>query len=50
MAVLANAVFAGLAGVFTATRSVVVTGLAAGLVALLGVALAVRRSRHSGSK
>jgi hypothetical protein len=49
MVVLANAVFAGLAGVFTATRSIVVTGLAAGLVALLGVSLLVRRSRRRGS-
>lgn len=49
MVALANAVFAGLAGVFTATGSVMITVLAAGLVALLGLSVALRRRMHRGS-
>lgn len=44
---LANAVFAGLAGLFMATRSIALTVLAAGLVALLGLSIVFRR-RHRG--
>jgi hypothetical protein len=43
---VANAVFAGVATVFTVTRSVVVTVLAGGLVALLGLLNALSRRRH----
>jgi hypothetical protein len=43
---LANAMFAGVAGTFAATRSVLVTFLAAVLVALLSLAVVVRKRRH----
>ena len=42
VATVANAVFAGLGTVFTATRSVVITVLAAGLAAFLGLLLVLR--------
>lgn len=43
---LANAMFAGLAGTYVATQSVEITFLAAALVALLCLAVVVRRRQR----
>jgi hypothetical protein len=40
LAVVSNAIFAGLATVFSATGSIMITSIAAGLVALLGLLVA----------
>lgn len=39
---MVNAVFAGLATVFTATRSIVIVGLGVGLAGMLGLVLVLR--------
>lgn len=46
LVVLVNAVAAGMGGLYTATRSVVITALAAGLVCLLALFMALTRQEH----
>jgi hypothetical protein len=43
---VANVVFAGLSSVYAATQSVVVTAVAASVVALVGLFIALSRKRH----
>lgn len=45
LVVLSTAVTAGVGGLYMATRSIVVTALAAGLIAVLGACVTVQR-RH----